>query len=146
MQRPLVTKVYNSRVLTRLTSTVMCHSSRVRQTLTHPISPPSSPLRQNRLDIPHPLLRELKHLPPLLRQLRSTALISDLREEDRFPLLAGLFSLPRLLPLLLFQLLLQLSCFRELLRVDRPRYPAPELQRLVLELLVLWREGLGCYG
>lgn len=102
--------------------------------------------RQYRVDVPVPLLRELQHLPPLVRQLRAAALVGHLREEDGLPLLAGLLALSRLLALLLLQLLLQLRRPGELLGVDRARHGAPERQALVRELLVLRGQCLGRYG
>jgi len=111
------------------------------------VTPPPSYLTsfliQNTRHVPLPPLRPPQHLLPLLRQLRLPAVSRNLVEEDGLPRLAPGLARARLDALRLLELHLDGRGLGELPGVDGVRDAAPELERLVRELLFPRRQGFG---
>lgn len=88
----------------------------------------------------------LEHLAALLGQLGLATVAGDLSEEDGAPGSAGALALAGLFALALLEDLLDGRRLGELLGMNGLGDLAPQLQRLVLELLRVWRKLLGRDG
>lgn len=98
---------------------------------------------KNTVDIPLALLGSRENLAALVRQLGLTLVAGDLLEEDGLEDLARPLALAGLLALLFLELNLDRRRLGELLGVDGLGDARPELEGLVLELLLGWGENLG---
>lgn len=94
----------------------------------------------NAIHAPVALLCTLQHLAALFGQLWLTTVARNLRKEDRAPCGAGAFTLARLLALAFFEDLLDGRRLGKLFCMDGFGNLTPQLQRLVLELLLVWWE------
>lgn len=95
------------------------------------------------LHAPVSLLRAPEDLFALVRQLGLAAVARDLLEKDGLELGPRALAVAGLFALCLLEVLLDGGGLGELLGVDGVRDAAPELERLVGQLLLHGREGLG---